>query len=193
MGLLSAVPLLLATGAHLVGGGDVLPVGVLLGAAALLLVSTLVSVDRCRFAVLLPLLAAEQVLLHLLFSAADTAAMCLPSAAAAGAHAGHAAHGAAATLDPGSAAGLQACAESHAMGASWLMVGAHAAATLAVAWLLARGEAWWWRTVATLVLLVAARPTRRRPRALAVLARPVLLAGRLVLDAASPRGPPLCS
>lgn len=191
--LLAGAPLLLAAGAHLVGGGDLPPVGVLIAAVALLLVSTLASADRCRLAVLVPLLGAEQVLLHLMFSAADAAAMCLPAGAVAAGHAGHLGHGAALTLGAGSSGGLAVCAEAHAMSVGWTMLAAHAGATLVVAWVLARGEAWWWRTVETLVRVVAARPTRRRPRTLAILARLVLRAGRLVLDAASPRGPPLLS
>lgn len=191
--LLAGVPLLLASGAHLVGGGSLPGVGVLLGAVALLLVATLVSTGRCRFGLLLPLLAAEQVLLHLLLEAAEASAMCLPSASGAAQHAGHLAHGTAAGLAPVTAGGLEACAASHAMGSGWGMVAAHAGATLLVAWVLARGEAWWWRTVAELVRVTSVRPTRRRPRAVAVLAGPVAHATRLLLHAASPRGPPLCS
>jgi len=194
VGLFSLAPLLLASGAHLVGGGALPVVGVVLGAVALLLVSTLVSADRCRFAVLVPVLAAEQVLLHLLLTAADASAMCLPRGPTAATHAGHGAHVVAA-VSQSATDGLQACAATHAaaMSPGWSMVAAHVVATLVVAWLLARGEAWWWRSVATLVRLTAARPTRRRRRLPATLLPAVARAARLVPATAAPRGPPLAS
>lgn len=184
VGLFAAVPLLLAGGAHLVGGGSLPTVGVLLGAVALLLVSTVMSADRCRFAVLVPVLATEQVLLHLLLAAAEASARCLPTGPGAAGHLGHAAYAAA-------AGGLQACAENHAMHVGGLMIAAHAAATVAAAWLLARAETWWWGTVAALVRVTSTRPTRPRQRRLVILVPVVVRVARLTLAAASPRGPPL--
>ncbi len=75
----------------------------------------------------------------------------------------------------------------------WLMVAAHAVATVLVAWLLARGETWWWRTVAELARIVRVRPARRRARLAQVTARPALVVVRVALATASPRGPPLPS
>jgi hypothetical protein len=191
IGLFSAAPLVLASGAHSVGGGTLPFTGVALSAVVLLLVSTCVSARRCRFPVLVGLLGVEQVLLHLLFTAAETASMCLPAEAMAGGV--HAGHGVGGRVDATAGAALEACASGHAMSFDWLMISAHVVATVIVSWTLARGEAWWWRTVAQLVRIVSARPTRRRPRPALVVGARRRTASRLTLAAASPRGPPLFS
>lgn len=193
VGLLAAVPLLLGSGAHLIGGGELLPVGVLLAVAGLVLVSVAASGRRCRFPLLLGLLGVEQVALHLLFTAASTSAMCMPSGSMPAGHASHAGHVVAGAPGLASGAALQACAQEHAMTMGWLMVAAHAVATVFVAWLLARGEAWWWRTVAELARIVSARPTRRRARPAQITTRTSRVVVRVALATASPRGPPLSS
>ena len=193
IGLLSAPPLLLGGGAHLVGGGTLPAVGVLLAMAGLVLLSVAVSGRRCRFPLLVVLLGVEQGALHLLFGAASSAAMCMPGGSMPTGHALDTGHAGAAGPGLTSGAALQACAQEHAMTMGWLMIAAHAVATVLVAWLLARGEAWWWRTVAAFARIVTARPTRRRARPAQVTARTSLVVVRVALATASPRGPPLPS
>ncbi len=71
------------------------------------------------------------------------------------------------------------------------MLVAHLVATLATAWLLARGERWWWRQWDRAVEAATwtATPRVRRPRP----ARPLPVRVLLGADrpaAAAPRGPP---
>ena len=164
--LLGGGSLLLATTAHLSGGGTLPTPGVLAVAAFLLgLVAVLLTRRRVRLPVLVAALVPQQVLLHVLL---DTAA-----AATGGCTAGQAAHHAMAVLTcvPGPGMGP--------MGVAWPMVAGHLVATLGTAWLLARGEAWCWRLVERVARVAyaapAARPGRRRPRpATTVLARAAL-------------------
>jgi hypothetical protein len=164
--LLGGGSLLLATIAHLSGGGALPEVGVLVVAAFVLgLVATLLTRRRVRLPLLVLALVPQQVLLHVLF---DTAA-----AATGGCSPVQAAHHAMTVL---------ACLPAHGMGPmgyAWPMFVGHGVATLGTAWLLARGEAWCWRLVERVVraayVAPAARPGRRRPRPVtAVLARALL-------------------
>ena len=190
IGLFSVAPLVLAGGAHALGGGTLPVGGVVFAAVALLLISSCVSVRRCRLPQLVGLLGVEQLLLHLLFTAAESAAMCMPAGAVAAPHAGH---GGSPGLDGPAAVAVRMCAEGHVMSPGWQMMTAHAAATVATAWVLSRGESWWCATVAELVRIVLARPTRRLPRPAHVFAIRRHPAARLALEIASPRGPPLYS
>jgi hypothetical protein len=175
--VLGGSSLLLATLAHRIGGGILPPPGVLLLCGFLLgLAGLLLTTRRLGFPLLLAALGAQQVLLHALFAAATTTAACTPAAAV---H--HALH----TL---------ACAPGSGMApmVSWPMLLAHAVATAATAWLLARGEATWWRLAERVVRAAGCRApgsTSARP------GRPVTPAVRRVATApllarAAPRGPP---
>jgi len=189
-GVLGTLSLLLATGAHVLGGGSLPGVGVLLVAAVPLgLLAALVTRRRCRFGWLAALLAVQQLGLHELFGLAGAARACTLGVrgAAAAPHAGHA----------GALDGVTSCAPGGGMDMTsgtpgWLMVVAHVAAVLATAWLLARGEAWLWRTVdrvAAAAGLAASHPTSpagrdREPVGCDVRSR------RLAYAVAAPRGPP---
>lgn len=193
-GLLGGLSLLLATGAHVAGGGTLPGAGVLTVAAVLLgLGAALVTARRCRFAVLAPLLSAQQVLLHILLGLAGGAAhvQMAPTVE----HLGHLpAQGATATaLDPGS---LYASTTGSAMDMAspgFAMVLAHLAATLATAWLLARGEAWLWRAADSVTTAAGLRCTVRGRRAAAVVRVGDVASRRWECCAwliAAPRGPP---
>jgi hypothetical protein len=155
--LLGGGSLLLATAAHLAGGGTLPGPGVLAVAGfALGLVAVLLTRRRIRLPVVLVALVPQQVLLHVLF---DTAA-----AAAGGCSPVQAAHHAMAVLT---------CMPAHGMGPmgyAWPMFVGHVVATLGTAWLLAQGEASCWRLAARVAqaayVVPAARPGRRRPRPL---------------------------
>jgi hypothetical protein len=178
--LLGGGSLLLATGAHLAGGGTLPGPGVLAVAGFVLgLVAVLLTRRRVSLPVLLAALVPQQVLLHVLFdTAAATLGGCTPVQAA---------HHAMTVLT---------CMPAHAtgpMGYAWPMFVGHLVATLGTAWLLARAEAWCCRLVARVaqVAYVAPppRPARRR-------ARPVtsVLVRTLLLRPHRPRltrGPPL--
>jgi hypothetical protein len=153
--LLGGGSLLLATAAHLAGGGTLPGPGVLAVAAFVLgLVAALLTRRRVRLPVLLAALVPQQVLLHVLFdTAAAAAGSCTP---------GQAAHHAMTVLT---------CMPAHGMGPmgyAWPMFVGHLVATLGTAWLLARGEAWCWRLVDRVAHAAyaapAVRPGRRRPR-----------------------------
>ena len=153
--LLGGGSLLLATAAHLSGGGTLPSPGVLAVAAFVLgLVAVLLTRRRVRLPVLVAALVPQQVGLHVLF---DTAA-----AAAGGCTPVQAAHHAMTMLT---------CMPVHGMGPmgyAWPMFVGHLVATLGTAWLLARGEAWCWRLVDRIAHAAyatpALRPGRRRPR-----------------------------
>ena len=178
VGVLGGSGLLLATLAHTIGGGRLPGPAVLLVTGFLVgLVALVATARRVRFPVLLGGLALEQVLLHLVLDAAAASAGCTPVAMV---------HHAMTQLG---------CGPGHAMGPSggWSMLVAHALATLVTAWLLARGEAWWWRAADAVARAAGTVPTSsrtpRRPRtATPVPYRQVLLRRT---DPAAPRGPPL--
>ena len=188
IGLLGATSMTLATTAHVVGGGPVPPAGVLLVSGLLVgLVAVTVTARRCRFRVLVALLAVEQVLLHWLFTAAAAMTGCngVPHATA---HHGGSLEAMGCAPAPGD--GMGGVALGTAAPAMW---SAHAAAVLGTAWLLARGEAWLWRMADLVVKSATAtlsdRHARRRtPR------HPV---GRVFdlptapISSAAPRGPPI--
>ena len=179
VGLLGGGSLLLATAAHLAGGGSLPAPGVLAVAGFVLgLVAVLLTRRRVRLPVLVLALVPQQVALHVLF---DTAA-----AAVGGCTAGQAAHHAMSVLT---------CMPTHGMGPmgyAWPMFVGHVVATLGTAVLLARGEEWCWALVARTARAAYAaplgRPTRRRPRAATVQAVRVRLLRPTCPDPS--RGPP---
>jgi hypothetical protein len=192
-GVLGGLSLLLATGAHVLGGGPLPGVGVLLIAGLLLgLLAAVVTVRRCRFGLLVGLLGAQQLALHALFDAAGAARACTLGAPdmTPMAHAGH-------------LQGLDQVVASCASGGGvpmttsvpgWVMWAAHLVAVLLTAWLLARGEAWLWRAVDRVAAAAGLAVGRRTPSAL----RDHELTGyvdarrrRPAYAAAAPRGPPL--
>ena len=82
VGLLGTTSMTLATTAHLMGGGPLPPVGVLIVSGLLVgLVAVTATARRCRLRVLVALLAVEQVLLHWLFTAAAAMGGCHAGAA----------------------------------------------------------------------------------------------------------------
>lgn len=175
--LLGGSSLLLATAAHLAGGGTLPGTGVLTVAGfALGLLAVVLTRRRVRLPVLLAALVPQQLLLHLLFGTAAAVGGCGPGQAH---HAGSA----------------LTCMPAHGavpMGYSWPMVVVHVVATLATAWLLARGEAWCWRLVARVAhaahTAAVRRPARRRPRPVTTaLVRALLLRPR---RAGGSRAPP---
>jgi len=188
-GALGGGSLLLASGAHLVGGGSLPGPGVLLVAAAVLgLVATLLTARRCGFGVLALLLAGEQVLLHTLFTVASSATHV---------HLAAPAHHVGPLHAPGlTPEALQAATAGPAMdmpGPGWLMWVAHVVATLATAWLLARGEAWLWRaaeSVAVAAGLRCAVRVRRTAPATVPPAPALLRCLSPVWLVTGPRGPP---
>lgn len=187
-GVLGGLSLILALVAHLVGGGSSPGAGVLLVAAVLLgLAAAVVTARRCRFRMLAPLLVLQQAFLHELFD--------LAGASASGCHLAAAgmAHGAVGVP------GVSTCGTGMAMPMpmdqpGWSMWAAHLLATAATAWLLARGEAWLWRTVdrvgaaAGLRRSVAVTAPRWASALVPVVVRPL---PRLSWAPAGPRGPPV--
>jgi hypothetical protein len=155
VGLLGGGSLLLATAAHLSGGGTLPGPGVLVVAAFVLgLGAVLLTRRQVRLPVLVAALVPQQALLHVLLDTATVSAgACTPVEAA---------HHAMTMLT---------CMPAHGMGPmgyAWPMFVGHLVATLGTAWLLARGEAWCAR-LADRVTQAAyatpgARPRRRRPR-----------------------------
>ena len=189
-GVLGTLSLLLATGAHVLGGGSLPGLGVLLVAAVLLgLLAALVTLRRCRFGWLAALLAAQQLGLHELFDLAGAARACTLGVrgAARAPHVGHA----------GALDAVTSCAPDGGMDMTssapgWLMVMAHVAAVLVTAWLLARGEAWLWRAVdrvAAAAGLRASHPTSPAPQDREPAGGDVP-SRRLAYAVAAPRGPP---
>ena len=175
--VLGGASLLLATLAHRVGGGGLPPTGVLLLCGFLLgLTALLLTTRRLGFPLLLAVLGGQQVLLHALFDTATATSACGPAAAG---H--HALHGLTCAPGPGMAAMV-----------SWPMLVAHAVATAATAWLLARGEATWWRLADRVVRAAASptsEPTPNRPCRLVTPAVRRVPSAPL-LTRAAPRGPP---
>jgi len=160
-GVLGTATLLLATGAHLLGGGELPGPGTLAVATFLVgLLAVTVTARRVRLRLLLPLLGVEQGLLHVVLDATTSPTTCSPAAG----HALHAA-GAALTCAPGQPMAMSAPA-------GWSMALAHLLATAVTAWVLTRGEATLWalaeRVVGAATAAPGARPTRRRPQPAAV-------------------------
>lgn len=182
VGVLGVTSLGLAMIAHNVGGGQ-LPHGGVLAVAALLLglVAVPLTTKRLRSPALVSVLAVEQVTLHLAFTT-TAAATCTPAGATGTGH---------------HYSMIDSCAMSatHAAGMAmpgWPMWVLHALAVVATAWLLARGEAWLWRTADRIIRAAAATPSgalRRQLRPL-LLPAPALVQTRSPYAPAAPRGPP---
>jgi len=188
VGFLGTTSMTLATTAHLMGGGPLPPVSILIVSGLLVgLVAVTATARRCRMRVLLALLAVEQVLLHWLFTAAAAMGGCDAGPLAAGHHGGtFDAMGCAAGTDNG----MGGAALGMAAPAMWL---AHSAAVLGTAWLLARGEAGLWRMADRVVSAATATPTGRpaRPR---TVRHPAVRRFELPtppVSPAAPRGPPV--
>jgi hypothetical protein len=181
IGLLGGVSLGLATMAHLAGGARLPSPGVLTVAGLLLgLVAVTLTARRCRFGLLLPVLAIQQVLLHLVFDAATSAAACGTTNDAGMSHA------ATVSCSPAATMTLMSVPSS----AMWV---GHLIATLLTAWLLARGEAWLWRVANRIVRAATTAPGGpRKPASTTaeVTQPPQNLCPPAVHSAAAPRGPP---
>ena len=185
---LGGTSMLLATGGHLVGGGQRPAAALLVGLAVLVgTVATLVTSRRCRLPGLLALLGAEQILLHLVLDGATRSAACVAAPVAMGHHpeAGMVLICPSATSEVPAAVDLLASV-------SPLMGLGHLAATVLTAWLLARGEAALWGLADRYRRAVAA-PAATWPSAAAALT--LLLAPTrprpVETHDAAPRGPPL--
>ncbi|TLM81012.1 hypothetical protein FDW83_17810 [Pseudarthrobacter sp. NamE2] len=141
---LAAVILTLAAGAHVAGGGQLPAPGILLAVLALTaLVSTAATRLRLSFTSMGALLGAGQLALHELFATLSTPALATGPAAAQHGHQ----HGGGVLPELVLAAGHTAPAES---GPAQLMLAAHVLATLASAFLLAKGEDALWALAAWL-------------------------------------------
>lgn len=194
-GVLGGTSLFLATGAHVLGGGSLPDVGVLLVAGMLLgLLAAVLTARRVRLPALLALLGVQQLALHELFGLAAAAPACTPTASAYAGHAGHAGHlGGADPFMSGCATAAGGMAAMPGTSA-WAMTAAHVLAVLVTAWVLARGEAWLWRTVARVVAaagLAVGKPSLPRSRGRRPVRRLVTTCRNAVWSAAAPRGPPL--
>jgi hypothetical protein len=166
----------LAVGAHVVAGGGLpgWPVTALL-TALLGVLAVAFTARRRRLPALFAVLAVGQAGLHLLLSLLETrAASCVP---AGGSH-----HAVAATCATG-------VASAPMLMPSLTMLVAHAAATLATAWVLARGEAWLWRTLRRAFSLPVSR-AGDAPRRLGVVARFAVRWVTRWVGPDAPRGPP---
>lgn len=188
VGVLGGSSMSLATGGHLLGGGQLPSAGVLAVTAVLLGMGALtITARRVRFPALLVLLGLEQLLTHLLFSAAagSNMAACQTMNTASGHHPG----GLGSQL-------LASCAGSDAVAGQmsthgWPMLAAHAVATVLTGWLLARGEAQLWALTERMVEAATAVPSgwpQSSPRTRTVLVATML--GPLPRSAAAPRAPP---
>ncbi|HEY5821274.1 MAG TPA: hypothetical protein VIT20_04830 [Propionibacteriaceae bacterium] len=183
IGLLGGSSLALACLAHVVGGGVLPSAGVLLVTAAVLgLVATTATARRRRFGALFAVLTAEQVLLHLLFTAA----------AGVGTTCAHVAH----TLTHLAPSSGCVTEPGHLMSdptgtPTIVMWAAHTAAIAGTAWLLARGEAWLFRTADRLIAAAHDAPLLIRSAADAsAVTVPVRVPAATQLSMAAPRGPP---
>jgi hypothetical protein len=181
--VLGAASLVLATSAHIIGGGTLPSLGVLaLTALVLGLVAVPLTGRRCRTGVLVAVLGVQQSLLHLVFTAVAEQRGCEPSDLVSTAHQ----LGAACAMD------MPMGMPMPAAGASWPMILAHAAATAATAWLLARGEAWLWHTAEQVVRVAGTTLTRRvaNDRDQVVIPRQMVVWTAPAYAVAAPRGPP---
>ena len=179
--VLGATSLLLATSAHAVGGGALPAPGVLAVTAIVLgLVAVPVTGRRCRAGVLLIVLGVQQSLLHLLFTSAAAHPGCEPIGLASAGH------------QLGAACAMNGAMPMPNAGPSWAMILAHAAATVATAWLLARGEARLWRTAERAIRAACSTLTHLladdRPRLIIIGRMSPWVAPAYALSA--PRGPP---
>jgi hypothetical protein len=180
---LGAASLVLATSAHIIGGGTLPSLGVLaLTALVLGLVAVPLTGRRCRTGVLVAVLGVQQSLLHLVFTAVAEQRGCEPSDLVATAH----------QLGAACAMNMSMDMPMTAAGASWPMILAHAAATAATAWLLARGEAWLWRTAEQVVRVAGTTLTRGvgNDRDQLVIPRQMVMWTAPGYAVAAPRGPP---
>ena len=180
---LGAASLVLATSAHIIGGGTLPSLGVLaLTALVLGLVAVPLTGRRCRTGVLVAVLGVQQSLLHLVFTAVAEQRGCEPSDLVATAH----------QLGAACAMNMSMDMPMTAAGASWPMILAHAAATAATAWLLARGEAWLWRTAEQVVRVAGTTLTRgvANDRDQLVMPRQMVVWTAPAYAVAAPRGPP---
>ena len=183
--VLGGTSFVLAVVAHSAGGGHLPGVGVLAVAALVLgLVAVPLTTRRLRLPQLVAVLGVEQVLLHFVLAAAAAVAACAPHAANVAGHHQHTAIDSCAPVAGNPAAEL--------IPSDWPMWAFHALALLATAWLLARGEAWLWRTadrIARAAFINSTGVTVRRPRQspLPVL---VLILTDSAYSPTSPRGPP---
>ena len=180
---LGAASLVLATSAHIIGGGTLPSLGVLaLTALVLGLVAVPLTGRRCRTGVLVAVLGVQQSLLHLVFTAVAEQRGCEPSDLVATAH----------QLGAACAMNMPMDMPMTAAGPSWPMILAHAAATAATAWLLARGEAWLWRTAEQVVRVAGTALTRSAPddRDQLVVPRQMVVWTAPAYTVAAPRGPP---
>jgi len=189
--VLGAASLLLATSAHIIGGGTLPSLGVLaLTALVLGLVAVPLTGRRCRTGVLVAVLGVQQFFLHLVFTAVAEQRGCEPSGLVAAAHQ----LGAACTMTMplNMPLNMPMDVPMTAAGASWPMILAHAAATAATAWLLARGEAWLWRTAEQVVRVAGTILTRSVPNDRDQLVMPHQMAvwTAPAYAVAAPRGPP---
>ena len=181
--VLGAASLVLATSAHIIGGGTLPSLGVLaLTALVLGLVAVPLTGRRCRTGVLVAVLGVQQSLLHLVFTAVAEQRGCEPSDLVATAH----------QLGAACAMNMSMDMPMTAAGASWPMILAHAAATAATAWLLARGEAWLWRTAEQVVRVAGTTLTRGvgNDRDQLVMPRQMVVWTAPAYAVAAPRGPP---
>ncbi len=172
--------MLLASAAHLIGGGR-LPSPAVLAVTTFLvgLTALTVTARRTRFWLFAVVLGVQQLLLHEVFVATSmTSPGCPPQLSG-----GHTATMSGCLADPHAAAGMA--------GSGVGMVLAHLAATLATAFLLARAEAWLWNLGERVVRVATATPTPRvqRARSAGPQPRPTVLTG-CRRTAADPRGPP---
>jgi hypothetical protein len=180
---LGAASLSLAVTAHQMGGGAQPSFGLLAVTALLLgMIAVPLTARRCGTVLLLGVLSIEQLLLHWLFTTATGHVSCPPAAFSGAAH-----HAVDRTC-------LSSAAEAMPVGTNtgWTMWLAHAAAVLATAWVLARGEAWLWRTAERAVEAATAAP-RVRPEAHppnVVVSFPLPALATCPYPAASPRAPP---
>ena len=188
IGVLGGASMTLAAVAHVLGGGMLPTAGVLLVTGLLVGIGAVtLTTRRCRFGVLAPVLALQQALLHWVFTAAAAVpTSCVPASSGAAHH--------------GSGLIAHCAATMHTMGAGFPMSGGamwltHGVAVVLTAWLLARGEAWLWRTAAAIVEAATATlttgpavPPRRPVWTASALALPPL-----AMSPAAPRGPPLVS
>lgn len=169
----------LAAGAHVVAGGGLpgWPVTALL-TALLGVLAVAFTARRRRLPALFAVLAVGQAALHVLFSLLETpAASCLP---AGGSH-----HAVTVTCAPGTASATM-------LMPSLTMLLTHVAATLATAWVLARGEAWLWRTLRSVFTLPMPR-AGDAPRRVGVVARLEVRWVTRWVGPDAPRGPPSTS
>lgn len=176
IGTLGATSMLLATTAHLMGGGQLPSLGVLAVAAlAVGLVAVTMTSRRCRLIGLIGLLGAEQAGLHWLFGAAG------------GGHCSGSAHHAA------TVGGLSCSAAPMQMAdLGPLMVFTHVVAVVVTAWVMTRGEGVVWRLAARIVESAYAAPKARLTARSGLPSAPSPVVAPLVLAFAPgvPRGPP---